>query len=214
MLVWLLHYQSCILCFITFFTKHGVANASNELVPKWQNSFYFWNQFRILVYSNLQKSPPCKLKSPPKSGKSQNRPLTHNIAPGGRFRPRWISLVYMFLMPLLLKQASDPAGCQNLQAGVPTSFQNFTRWFHLNKTSSNVSVQQICTCSQCMFLICRKQATYGKLASLKYLFNCHMIWKIITTEKHIEIQECLCSAKLPLEPGDFCDMWGRMSRSS
>jgi len=62
--VWLLHHQSCILCFITFFTKHGVANASNESFPKWQNSFYFWNQFRILVYSNLQKSPPCKLKSP------------------------------------------------------------------------------------------------------------------------------------------------------
>jgi len=35
-------------------------------------SFYFWNQFRILVYSNLQKSPP-------KSGKSENRPL------GGEF---------------------------------------------------------------------------------------------------------------------------------
>jgi len=31
-------------------------------------SFYFWNQFRILVHSNLQKSLP-------KSGKSQNRPL-------------------------------------------------------------------------------------------------------------------------------------------
>jgi len=39
-------------------------------------NFYLWNQFRILVYSNLQKSPPWKLKSSPKSGKSRNRP--HN----------------------------------------------------------------------------------------------------------------------------------------
>jgi len=23
-----------------------------------KSSFYFWNQFRIFVYSNLQKSPP------------------------------------------------------------------------------------------------------------------------------------------------------------
>jgi len=35
-------------------------------------SFYFWNQFKILVYPDPQKSPPWKLKSPPKSGKSQN----------------------------------------------------------------------------------------------------------------------------------------------
>ena len=38
-------------------------------------SFNFWNQLRILVHPNLQKSPPWKLKPPPKSGKSQNRPL-------------------------------------------------------------------------------------------------------------------------------------------
>jgi len=31
-------------------------------------SFYIWNQFRILVHPNLQKSPPWKLKSSPKSG--------------------------------------------------------------------------------------------------------------------------------------------------
>jgi len=110
----------------------------------------------------------------------------------------------------LLKQASDPAGFQNLQAGVPASFQNFTRWFRLNNTSANVSVQQICTCSQCIFLIYRKPATCRKLASLKCLFNCHMIakvWKIITIEKHIEIQECLCSATLYLKPGYFCDLY-------
>jgi len=49
-------------------------------------SLYFWNQFRILVYSNLQKSPPWKLKSPPKSGKSENRPLNALNRPlGGDF---------------------------------------------------------------------------------------------------------------------------------
>jgi len=41
-------------------------------------NFYFWNQCRIFVHSILQKSPP-------ESGKSQNRPLgaispTLNIA--------------------------------------------------------------------------------------------------------------------------------------
>ena len=40
-----------------------------------KHSFYFWNQFRILVHSNLEKSHPWKLKSRPKSGKLQNRPL-------------------------------------------------------------------------------------------------------------------------------------------
>jgi len=43
-------------------------------------TFYFWNQFRILVYSNLQKSPHWKLNSPPKSGKSQNRLLGGDFA--------------------------------------------------------------------------------------------------------------------------------------
>jgi len=37
------------------------------------NSFYFWNQFRILVHSNLQKPSP-------KSGKSQNLPLRGDFA--------------------------------------------------------------------------------------------------------------------------------------
>jgi len=45
--------------------------------------FYFWNQFIISVYSNLQKSPPWKLKSPPKSGKSQNLPLNTLNCPQG-----------------------------------------------------------------------------------------------------------------------------------
>jgi len=45
-------------------------------------SFYFWNQFRISVYSTtLQKSPPWKLKSSQKSGKSQNRPQGGDFAP-------------------------------------------------------------------------------------------------------------------------------------
>jgi len=39
-----------------------------NLFQSGKNSFYFWNQFRILVHSNLHKSPP-------NSGKSQNRPL-------------------------------------------------------------------------------------------------------------------------------------------
>jgi len=30
-----------------------------------KHSFYLWDQIRILVDSNLQKSPPWKLKSPP-----------------------------------------------------------------------------------------------------------------------------------------------------
>jgi len=42
---------------------------------------YFWNQYRILIYSNLQKSPPWKLKSPPKFGKSQYRPLNAQNRP-------------------------------------------------------------------------------------------------------------------------------------
>jgi len=45
--------------------KHGVESASNKLIPKGKYSFYFWNQFRISVHSNLQKSPPWKVKSPP-----------------------------------------------------------------------------------------------------------------------------------------------------
>ena len=52
--------------------------------------FHFWNKFIILVYSNQQKSlPPWKLKSPPKSGISQNR--THSQR--GQFRPCWIPLL-------------------------------------------------------------------------------------------------------------------------
>jgi len=55
---------------------------------------YFWNQYRILLYSNLQKSPPWKLKSPPKFGKSQYRPVNaQNRRLGGRFCPRSISLM-------------------------------------------------------------------------------------------------------------------------
>jgi len=37
-----------------------------------KSSFYFWNQFRILVYFNLHRSLPWKLKSHPKSGKSSD----------------------------------------------------------------------------------------------------------------------------------------------
>jgi len=40
----------------------------NELVQGGKWCFYLWNQFMILVHSNLQKSPP-------KLGKSQNPPL-------------------------------------------------------------------------------------------------------------------------------------------
>jgi len=88
MLFWFSHHQSFILYFIMFVGNHGVESASNDLVPSGKCSFYFWNQFRISVYSNLQKSPPWSLKSPPKSGKLQ-------IARRGRFRPRWRLLVYI-----------------------------------------------------------------------------------------------------------------------
>jgi len=45
-----------------------------------KSSFYFCNQFRILVYSNMQKSPPWKLKSPPNL-------VNHKIAPWGAICP-------------------------------------------------------------------------------------------------------------------------------
>jgi len=62
-----------------FVRNHGVENPSNDLVTSGKCSFYFWNQFRISVYSNLQKLFP----SLPKSGKLQNIPFnTLN-------RPRW-----------------------------------------------------------------------------------------------------------------------------
>jgi len=50
-------------------------------------SFYFWNQFRILVHSNPQKSPPLKLKSSPKSSKSHNRLLNALNRPLGTISP-------------------------------------------------------------------------------------------------------------------------------
>jgi len=37
-------------------------------------SFHVWNQYRILVYFNMQKSPPLETKIVRKSGKSQNSP--------------------------------------------------------------------------------------------------------------------------------------------
>jgi len=42
-----------------------------------KNSFYFWNQFRNLVHSNLQKLLPWKLKSPPNLVNHKVAPLTH-----------------------------------------------------------------------------------------------------------------------------------------
>jgi len=48
---------------------------------------YFWNQYRILIYSNLQKSPPWKLKSPPNLVNHNIAPLTHKIAPWGPISP-------------------------------------------------------------------------------------------------------------------------------
>jgi len=52
-------------------------------------SVHFWNKFRILVpvHSNLQKRPPWKLKSLPKSGKSQNHPLNTLNRPPGAISP-------------------------------------------------------------------------------------------------------------------------------
>jgi len=56
-------------------------------------NFYFWNQFLILVYSNLQKSPPWKLKSYPKSGKSQNHLHNAHNRPLGAISPTLNTLV-------------------------------------------------------------------------------------------------------------------------
>jgi len=38
-----------------------------------KHCFYFWNEFKILTYFNLQKPPPWKLKFPPESGERQIR---------------------------------------------------------------------------------------------------------------------------------------------
>jgi len=88
MLVWWLHHQSYILCFITFVTNHAESKVHQMI---WFQSgryiFCYWNQFRILVYSNLLKSPPWKQKSLPKSGKSKKRPITHKIAPWRAISP-------------------------------------------------------------------------------------------------------------------------------
>jgi len=75
MLVWFSHHQSYILCFIMLVRNHGVESDQTIWLQSGKCSFYLWNQFRMSVYSNLQKSPPWKLKSPSKSGKSQNHPL-------------------------------------------------------------------------------------------------------------------------------------------
>jgi len=50
-------------------------------------NFYFWNQFRISVYSNLQKSLPWKLKSPPNLVNHKIAPITHKIAHKGAISP-------------------------------------------------------------------------------------------------------------------------------
>jgi len=46
-----------------------------------KSSIYFWNQFRILVYFNLHRSPPSKLKSPPNLVNHKIGPITHKISP-------------------------------------------------------------------------------------------------------------------------------------
>jgi len=59
MLVWLLHHQSIIPCFIIFVTNHGVKSSPYDLVAKWQIVFIFWINLKswYLVYCNPQKSP-------------------------------------------------------------------------------------------------------------------------------------------------------------
>ena len=69
-----------------------------------KSSFYFWNQFRILVYFNLHKSPPWKLKSPLNLVNHKIAPITHKIAPGGRFRPHWMPPILIKDLMNLLKQ--------------------------------------------------------------------------------------------------------------
>jgi len=46
MSVWLLHHQSYISCITTFVTNHGVESALNDLVPKWQIQFLFFESIQ------------------------------------------------------------------------------------------------------------------------------------------------------------------------
>jgi len=51
MLVWLLHHQSYIICFITFVTNHALESASDDLVVKQKMlCLLFWNQLKNYVY--------------------------------------------------------------------------------------------------------------------------------------------------------------------
>jgi len=89
MLVWLMCDQSDIMCFLTFFTNHGVESALNAFIQK-QQILSFWIQFNIWRCFNLQKSPSWKCKSPLKSPKLQNRPPQRiKSPPMVRFRACW-----------------------------------------------------------------------------------------------------------------------------
>jgi len=50
-------------------------------VQSGKSSFYFWNQFRILLYFNLQKSPHWELKLPPNLENHNIASITYKIAP-------------------------------------------------------------------------------------------------------------------------------------
>jgi len=54
----LLHHQSYISWFVIFVTNYGVDVHQLIWFQSGKYNFYFWNQFRILVYSDVQKSSP------------------------------------------------------------------------------------------------------------------------------------------------------------
>jgi len=65
-------------------------------------NFYFWNQFRILVRPNLQKSPPWKMKSPLNL-------VNHEIAPWGAISPT-LNITGLNSSSLLSKSGSQTHG--------------------------------------------------------------------------------------------------------
>ena len=93
MLVWLLHHQSHIVFYNLFHETESKVHQTNWF-QSGKSSFYFWNQLKNFVYSNLQKFPPRNWNRTPNQVNTKIFSLTHKIAPGERFYPCWISLLW------------------------------------------------------------------------------------------------------------------------
>jgi len=100
----------------------------------WNYWFYFWNQFRILLYSNLHKSSPWKLNLPPKSCKSQsrrhnawNRSLGADIAP---VEDHWFTPILENRSPETRLLFSQNHGIFILQATLRTVVSVFLYWVY------------------------------------------------------------------------------------